>query len=79
MNFFLKRSCGKIFKFFKIKINKVYSSVLTEADEATFQKVIELHNTSDLQEEKMRIAQALGAVKDEKLIKKVLEFSISVS
>jgi len=55
----------------------VYSSVLTEADDVIFQKVIDLHNSADLQEEKMRIAQALGAVKDEKLIKKVLEFSIS--
>ena len=56
----------------------VYSSVLTEADEATFNKIIELHNSSDLQEEKMRIAQALGAVKDEKLIKEVLKFALSV-
>jgi len=52
---------------------------LTEADDVIFQKVIDLHNSADLQEEKMRIAQALGAVKDEKLIKKVLEFAISVS
>jgi len=55
----------------------VYSSVLTEADEATFNKIIELHNSSDLQEEKMRIGQALGAVKDEKLIKEVLKFALS--
>ena len=57
---------------------KVYTSVLTEADEATFHKIIELHNSSDLQEEKMRIANALGSVKDEKLITEVLKFALSV-
>jgi hypothetical protein len=37
-----------------------------------------MHNTSDLQEEKMRIATALGSVRKEELIKKVLNFALSV-
>jgi len=42
-------------------------------------KFIELHNKADLQEEKMRIATALGAVRKENLIRKVLEFALSPS
>jgi puromycin-sensitive aminopeptidase len=57
----------------------VYSTVLTDCDPATFQKIIELHNSADLQEEKMRIAASLGSVKDENLIKQVLKFSLSDS
>ncbi len=51
---------------------------MAEADEATVDKFIELHDKSDLQEEKMRIAVSLGCVTKENLIKKVLEFAISV-
>jgi hypothetical protein len=40
---------------------------------------IELHNKSDLQEEKMRIATALGSVRKEELIRKVLDFAVSVN
>jgi len=58
--------------------SKVYTAVLLNANESCFNKFIDLHNNCDLQEEKIRIAQALGAVKDEKLIRKVLEFSLSV-
>lgn len=57
----------------------VYSSVLYDADEALVNKFIELHDKSDLQEEKMRIATSLGSVRKEELIKKVLNFAISVS
>lgn len=57
----------------------VYASVLYDADESVLNKFIELHNSSDLQEEKMRIATSLGAVRKEELIKKVLEFAISPS
>ena len=52
--------------------------MLLDADETCFNKFIDLYNSCDLQEEKIRIAQALGSVKDEKLIGKVLEFSLSV-
>ena len=56
----------------------VYASVLVDADEETLNKFIELHNKTDLSEEKLRIATALGSVKNELLIKRVLEFSLSV-
>jgi len=55
----------------------VYASVLSNADESTVDKFIELHNKTDLQEEKMRLATALGSVRSEELIKKILEFAIS--
>jgi len=57
----------------------VYASVLSDADEATLQKFIDMHNSSDLQEEKMRIATSLGSVRREELIRKVLAFAISPS
>ena len=56
----------------------VYAAVLVDADEETLNKFIELHNKTDLSEEKLRIATALGSVKNERLIKRVLEFSLSV-
>lgn len=57
----------------------VYASVLVDTDLATVSKFIELHDSCDLQEEKMRLAAALGSVTKEELIQKVLEFSISPS
>jgi len=57
----------------------VYASVLSDADEAMLQKFIDMHNSSDLQEEKMRIATSLGSVRGEELIRKVLNFAISPS
>ena len=56
----------------------VYASVLVDADLETVNKFIELHDSCDLQEEKMRLAGALGSVTKEELINKVLEFAISV-
>jgi len=55
----------------------VYASVLYEADESVLNKFIELHNSTDLQEERMRIAVSLGSIRHEALIKKVLEFALS--
>lgn len=57
----------------------VYSSVLVNADEATLNKFIEMHDSCDLQEEKMRIALSLGCVSNRDLIQKVLQFAISPS
>ena len=56
----------------------VYASVLVDADLATVNKFIELHDSCDLQEEKMRLAGALGSVTKEELIQKVLDFALSV-
>ena len=58
---------------------KVYASVLAEADEKVLQQFIDLHNSADLQEEKMRISTSLGSVRKEELIKKVLDFALSPS
>ncbi|CAH2210377.1 jg183 [Pararge aegeria aegeria] len=56
-----------------------YRAVLAEADEAVFQRFLQLYRAADLHEEKDRISRALGAVKDPALLKRVLEFAISVS
>lgn len=55
----------------------VYAGCLYDADDAIVSKFIELHNKSDLQEEKIRLATALGTVRKEELIQRVLEFAIS--
>uniref|UniRef100_S4PRY9 Aminopeptidase n=1 Tax=Pararge aegeria TaxID=116150 RepID=S4PRY9_9NEOP len=54
-----------------------YRAVLAEADEAVFQRFLQLYRAADLHEEKDRISRALGAVKDPALLKRVLEFAIS--
>ncbi|CAH1638659.1 unnamed protein product [Spodoptera littoralis] len=54
-----------------------YRAVLADADEATFQRFLELYRAADLHEEKDRISRALGAVNDPTLLKKVLDFAIS--
>lgn len=55
----------------------VYATVLTHGDEATFDEMLKLFKVQDLHEEKERIMRTLGNVKDEKLIKRVLDFAIS--
>ena len=73
----------------------VYRSVAIDCDDKTFDllfkvllfdnlnKIIffcfKIYRDADLQEEKDRVSRALGAVKDEDRIRKVLEFSLSVS
>lgn len=57
----------------------VYSSALYDSEESVLDQLIELHNKSDLQEEKVRIATSLGAVRTEPLIRKVLDFALSPS
>ncbi|XP_046969043.1 puromycin-sensitive aminopeptidase [Vanessa cardui] len=54
-----------------------YRAVLAEANEATFQRFLQLYRAADLHEEKDRISRALGAVKDPALLKRVLEFAVS--
>lgn len=55
----------------------VYATVLRHGDAATFDEMLRLFKVQDLHEEKERIMRTLGSVKDEALIKRVLEFSIS--
>lgn len=62
-----------------IIFQKVFVSVLVEADESTFDKFIDIYKSSRMEEEKMRILNALCAVKNEDLIRKLLGFSFSVN
>lgn len=59
--------------------NACYKTVLRAGDKNTFDKMLKLYRSSDMQEEKNRISQALGAIRDKDILKKVLEFSMSVS
>lgn len=56
-----------------------YRAELSTADEKTFERFLELYRAADLHEEKDRISRALGAVRDPALLKRVLDFAISVS
>ncbi|ESO88043.1 hypothetical protein LOTGIDRAFT_204438 [Lottia gigantea] len=55
----------------------VYITVLSSANEETFNKMLQVYEEADMQEEKVRISRSLGSVRDEELIKKVLDFSLS--
>ena len=57
----------------------VYAAVLVDADESTIDQIIEMHDACDLQEESLRLAQALGYVRNKELLPKILNFAISVS
>ncbi len=56
----------------------MYAGVIVNGDEQLIDKIINMHDSSDLQEEKMRLASSLGVVSNEELINKVLKFAISV-
>lgn len=58
---------------FKLAIGQ---SDATAAKDA-FSKIMNLYKTTDLSEEKRRCMLAVGAIKDESMLKKVLEWSIS--
>ncbi|XP_052816194.1 puromycin-sensitive aminopeptidase-like isoform X1 [Mya arenaria] len=55
----------------------VYVTVLVNGDEDIFNKMLKLYDEADMQEEKVRIARLLGSTKDEKLIKRTLDFALS--
>ncbi|XP_045180065.2 puromycin-sensitive aminopeptidase-like [Mercenaria mercenaria] len=55
----------------------VYATVLTNGNEETYNKMLKLYDSTDLQEEKVRISRLLGKVKTESLIKRTLEFAMS--
>ena len=57
----------------------VYSTVLKHGDDNTLESVMKLFKEADLHEEKVRLMRCMGAVSQPDLIKKVLEFSMSVS
>ncbi|CAG2189323.1 NPEPPS [Mytilus edulis] len=58
-------------------MDPVYVTVMSNGDEDMFNKMLELYDKADSQEERNRISRAIGAVKDEALIKRVLDFAMS--
>lgn len=56
-----------------------YKTVLRAGGEKEYSSLLELYRASDLHEEKDRISRSLGATKDVNLLKKVLDFAMSVS
>lgn len=56
-----------------------YKAVLQDGDENTFEKMLKLYRSTDLHEEKDRISRALGSIKDVNILKKVIDFAMSVS
>lgn len=55
----------------------VYCAVLKAGDENTFETLLKLYRENDLHEEKDRILSSLGATKDEALLHRVLDFSMT--
>ncbi|GLH04429.1 Aminopeptidase [Gryllus bimaculatus] len=55
----------------------VYKAVLSVGDEDTYNTMLRLYREADLHEEKDRISRALGAIRDESVLKKILQFAIS--
>lgn len=56
----------------------IYTAVLNDCDESTFEKFFVLYNESNSEEDKMKIACSMGIVTKEKFIKRVIEFAESV-
>lgn len=55
----------------------VYRAVLSVGDLNTYETMLKLYSQADLHEEKDRILRALGAIRDETLLVKVLDFAMS--
>ena len=56
----------------------MYSTVLKHGDDVTLDAMMKLFREADLHEEKVRLMRCMGAVSQPELIKKVLDFSMSV-
>ena len=56
----------------------MFVSVLVDAEQETLDAFIDMYKHAKLEEDKMRILNSLCSVKDDKLIRKFLEFSFSV-
>ncbi|CAH1158836.1 unnamed protein product [Phyllotreta striolata] len=54
-----------------------YKTVLRAGGQDEYDTLLKLYRSSDLHEEKDRISRALGAAKDQELLKKVLDFAMS--
>nr|XP_018910157.1 PREDICTED: puromycin-sensitive aminopeptidase-like [Bemisia tabaci]XP_018910165.1 PREDICTED: puromycin-sensitive aminopeptidase-like [Bemisia tabaci]XP_018910174.1 PREDICTED: puromycin-sensitive aminopeptidase-like [Bemisia tabaci] len=55
----------------------VYKAVLSTNEKDIFETMLQLYKQEDLHEEKQRISNSLGVVKDAQLLMRVLEFAIS--
>ncbi|XP_064113032.1 LOW QUALITY PROTEIN: puromycin-sensitive aminopeptidase-like [Macrobrachium nipponense] len=55
----------------------VYKTVVSQADEKTYDQMLKLYREADLHEEKDRISRSLGATRDPNLIQRVLQFAMS--
>ena len=55
----------------------VFVTVMSNGDEDLFNKMLELYDKADSLEQKTRISRSIGSVKDEALIKRVLDFAMS--
>lgn len=55
----------------------VYRAVLSVGNYDTFKKLMTIYRETDVHEEKNRILSSLGAIRDENILMKILEFSIS--
>lgn len=55
----------------------VYSTVLKFGSEVEFNKLIKLHDSVDLHEERVRIERCIGSVSDSALMTKALDFAMS--
>ncbi|XP_045101162.1 puromycin-sensitive aminopeptidase-like isoform X2 [Portunus trituberculatus] len=55
----------------------VYKTVVSQADEKTYEQMLKLYREADLHEEKDRISRSLGATRDPNLIQRVLQFAMS--
>lgn len=56
-----------------------YRTILRAGGKEEYDTLMKLYRASDMHEEKDRISRALGAAKDPELLKKGLEFAMSVS
>lgn len=57
--------------------SSVYRAVVNNADDETFETMLQLYRKSELHEEKDRILSALGVVRDKRLLTKLLDMSVS--
>ena len=55
----------------------IYSAVASDCDAKTYELFFQLYRETDLNEEKNRIARAIGATKDQSRIQKVIDFAMS--
>lgn len=56
-----------------------YMAVMRTGDTATYEAMLRLYRATDLQEEKDRISRALGSFDNVEILKRVIDFAVSVS